>query len=279
MGERSDSKPSVYVVSPSSLTFLWESCKRCFQLHVKYGITQTGTFPAVFRSLDRQQRAFFEGKPTTAFDASLPAGTLLCADLRLCSVPIAIAGTKVSVVFRGNIDCQAQFARGDHGIVDLKTTDPSERHVGLYPRQLHPYAIAGENPAPSFPRLAPITRLGLFCLAPTAMADGPNGTYVYQASGTWVEIDRDDAAFFSFMREVAAVLEFPGLVEPGPSCQTCQRQTALAKLDEGSPTRDVAPTQSAPPKGPRARYAIGATLQELRNFRREFPFAPPPLGP
>jgi hypothetical protein len=272
-----DAIPSAptYAISPSSLTFLWESCKRCFQLHVKYGIKQTGTFPAVFRSLDRHQREFFEGKPTTAFDASLPAGTLLCADLRLCSVPMAIPGTKVSVVFRGNIDCQAQFAQGDNGIVDLKTTDPSDRHVGLYPRQLHPYAIAGENPAPGYPLITPITRLGLFCLAPTGMADGTDGNYVYEASGTWVEIERDDHAFFTYMRDVAAVLEFPRLMDPDPGCQTCQRQAALANLDlQGAQPTRVEAASSPAGEGDINRQSIATTLEELRDFRQEFPLAP-----
>jgi len=274
MATTSKSERSVFVISPSSLTFLWESCKRCFQLQVKYGIRQVGTFPTVFRSLDHQQREFFEGKPTSAFDPSLPVGTLLCADLRLCSAPIPIPGSKTSVVFRGNIDCQAQFTHGDNGIVDLKTTDPSERHVGLYPRQLHPYALAGENPAPSFPRIDRITMLGLFCLAPTGMADGPNDKYVYEASGTWVEIERDDEAFFAFMREVAEVLELPDLMDPDPDCQTCKRQAALENLGSTSASPDRgSPTDSRPTK----KQPIGATLEDLRDFRRAFPLAAPPF--
>src|SRR5688572_2737489 len=122
MTNKRNSERRTFIVSPSDLTFGF-SCPRCFHLKVVHGIAQPGTFPRIFSLMDAAQRAFFEAKPTSALSPALPSGILLCAETRVCSVPIDVPGSMISLIFRGTLDCLIRYDAGGSGIEDFKTTN------------------------------------------------------------------------------------------------------------------------------------------------------------
>ena len=63
----------MYKLSPSSLTFEWDSCKYCFYLRVKHGIYVSGIFPGIFGKMANLTSQFYLGKPSSALVGTAPA--------------------------------------------------------------------------------------------------------------------------------------------------------------------------------------------------------------
>jgi hypothetical protein len=163
--------------------------------------------PSVFSRIDAAQKRFFNGQPTTKLSLHLPPGTVVPGTW-VTSAALAVPGHCSKVVIRGVTDTHLVFSDGTFGITDFKTTTPKPEHVEFYGRQLHAYALALENPGPGKAGLAPITRLGLACFAPTDLVE-LDELFGLRMRATWVEIPRDDEAFFAFLGEVIEVLESP----------------------------------------------------------------------
>ena len=209
-------------LSPSDFTFLWEECRRCFYLKVVENRARPWTpFPGVFKKIDVAENSFFAGKSTKEISAVLPNGTVEYGEMWVESSPILLPGHHDSCFIRGRFDVVTRFFDGTFGVVDFKTTEINEPYIALYSRQLHAYAYALENPAFGRLHLAPISRLGLFCLDPTElMSLGPE-RYGLVMAPSWVEVERDDAEFTEFLDEVLDVLEQPTPPLPGAKCEFC----------------------------------------------------------
>lgn len=227
-------EPLRFQISPSSLTFEYDGCKRCFQLHARLGIRQIAIFPGVCSTLDNDQRKALEGQPTSLLGADLLAGTLRCKALRLKSTPIAIPGTRVELVIAGSIDCHVELAGNKHGIIDFKTIEPTDPRIAHYARQLHAYALAAENPAPGVSGFDPVVLLGLMCFAPRGMTVR-KADYWERFEPSWIGVDRNDASFVRFLKEVADVLESPELADPNPKCEFCRRDSDVVALSRAKP--------------------------------------------
>jgi hypothetical protein len=107
--------------------------------------------------------------------------------------------------------------------VDFKTCDRNETHIPLYSRQLHAYTLALERAAPGRFALAPIRRLGLLVFEPRTFAN--NGTL--EGGLVWIEVERNDTAFFQFLKNVADVLGLPTPPESNPKCEWCRYREAV----------------------------------------------------
>lgn len=225
-------------LSPSDLTFLYEECRRCFWMKVVRGIPRPRTpFPKVFTLLDAQTKRFFEGKRTREVAPSLPPGRVTHGERAVRSGRLLVSGQERPVLLAGRFDAAFRFDDGTFGLVDFKTTLPRGDHVGLYGRQLHAYALAAENPAPSSLCLRPVTQLGLLCIEPTKMVRHRGGI-AYAGQPHWVAIPRDDDAFLAFLGEVVSVLERKGPPLPAPGCGFCDYLTtgALALIAHQVPS-------------------------------------------
>jgi len=207
-----------FTLSPSDLTFLWDGCKFCFYMKVRHKITYHAPFPGMFGTMGDLTSRFYLDKPAVLLSPGLPAGIVRYKEMWVKSAPISFADIDSHCVIRGRFDAVIEFEDGSFGVVDYKTSNASQEKAAFYSRQLSAYAYALENPAPGTLHLSPVTRLGLFILTPQRYEEIASGEAAFVTAATWMDVPRDDPAFFSFLGGVMAVLEAD---DPPPSAETC----------------------------------------------------------
>ena len=209
-----------YKLSPSSLTFLWDECPRCFYLQLVRGINRPAmAFPKIFTRIDSLMKGLFAGKETSVLDPALPPGRVTLQGKRVTSEVITFPGVQAAGDIQGLFDSILAFEDGSYAVVDFKTSSPSIEHIGFYGRQLSAYAYALEHSAPGGLHLAPVTHLGLLYLDPVDIEHGANHKrIVYGGEVTWQEVPKDEEAFLAFLRGVLEVLALP---EPPPAKEGC----------------------------------------------------------
>ena len=208
-----------YKLSPSDLTFLYKSCKHCFVLRVKHGISQPSIpLPGVFSTIASLQKDHYSGRRTEEFCPQLPPGMVKYGEQRVQSIPVQFDDLESTCFISGRFDVVAELDDGSFAVMDFKTGNPSEEKVEMYGRQLHAYALALENPAQGALQLSPVSRMGLLYYTPDSCEYTGNDRQVLEGQMTWHEVKRDDAAFRSFLHEVVALLDGP---LPDPDLETC----------------------------------------------------------
>jgi PD-(D/E)XK nuclease superfamily len=209
-------------LSPSDFAFLWEECKRCFYLKVVKGFDRPRTaFPTIFGTIDRAMTGCYDGMPSQAIATGMPDGVIRAGQRWVRSRPIDLGMGGRACCISGRLDALIEFSDGSYGVVDFKTSSVGGAHVPLYSRQLHAYAYALENPARGQPILGQVSRLGLLVFQPGGYAHQMDQTAALTGEVRFVEIPRNDAAFFDFLRQVAEVLSLSVPPEPSPSCPWC----------------------------------------------------------
>jgi hypothetical protein len=212
---------TIYKISPSDLTFLWDGCRRCFYLKVKHNIGYRGPFPGMFGKMGDLTSKYYLDKPASELSPELPAGIVKFREKWVKSVPISFADTASQCVIKGRFDAIMAFEDGSYGIIDYKTSDSSEEKAAFYSRQLSAYAYALENPAPGALSISPITRLGLFIITPHRFERMPNGEFAFVTRTTWMDVPRDDVTFLALLREVVTLLDMPTPPDPAEDCGLC----------------------------------------------------------
>ena len=208
-------------LAPSDLTFLWAECQRCFWLKARGVLKRpSAPFPKVFTRLDNQTKDFFFNKRSEEMADGLRPGHVAFGDRWVRSRPLPVPGHDTQVMLQGKIDTALSFDDGSHGIIDFKTSEPKAGHVPFYGRQLHSYALAAENPIEGALDLSPVSQLGLLCVEPIAMI-GVGGTVAFKGATHFLEIERDDDAFYAFLSQVLFLLERPAPPDPAPKCGYC----------------------------------------------------------
>ena len=66
----------MYKISPSDLTFSWDTCKYCFYLKVKHNIVLRGVFPGIFGRMANLTSQFYLGRSTADISPALPPGII-----------------------------------------------------------------------------------------------------------------------------------------------------------------------------------------------------------
>jgi len=84
---------------------------------------------------------------------------------------------------------------------------------------LHAYAL--EHPEPRKLALSPVTKLGLLYFYPDNINQQSIDRLNYGAEIVWVEVEKDEQGFLSFIDKVLDVLELPEAPGHSPSCQWC----------------------------------------------------------
>lgn len=216
------SETPIFTLSPSDLTFLWESCRRCFWLKNRAKFRRpAGAFPRVFTVIDGLMKDHYYTKRTEEISSSLPPGHIAFGGRKVRSKALALDGHEGMLVIAGNIDTAATFDEGGHGIIDFKTSEPRQEHVTFYWRQLSAYALAAENPGRGALHLAPVTHLGLLCVEPIGMS-GANGEVALECDAKYLEVERDDDAYEVFLDQVLTVLENDNPPDPATDCEYCR---------------------------------------------------------
>ena len=85
-----------YKLSPSDITFLYEGCKHCFVLKVKYGIAQPSIpLASVFTKIASLQKEYYSGERTEEFCPDLPPGVVRYGEKRVRSHMLKLPGCAV----------------------------------------------------------------------------------------------------------------------------------------------------------------------------------------
>lgn len=212
---------TIYNLSPSDLTFLWDGCKKCFYLKVKHNLTYRGPFPGMFTKMGDLTSNYFLNRLSGEISPTLPAGIVKLKEKWVKSIPISFPNTASQCVIKGRFDAILSFDNGSYGIIDYKTSDASEEKAAFYSRQLSAYAYALENPAPNALSLSPITRLGLLIITPERFERIPNGELAFVTKTTWMDVPRDDTTFLALLEEVVTLLDMTNPPEPDEDCGLC----------------------------------------------------------
>lgn len=212
---------TLYKLSPSDLTFLWEGCKQCFYFKVKHNLVYQGGFPSIFGKMANLTSEFYHKKPTYEIWPELPDGRIILKEKYVKSSPITVPGLEAQAYIRGRFDAVIAFDDGSYGIVDYKTSETKNEHASFYSRQLSAYAYALENPDENALHLAPVSRLGLLVVTPERFEKTNTMEVAFINRTTWVEVERDEEAFIGFIGEVLSVLESPSVPVPSASCALC----------------------------------------------------------
>ncbi len=181
--------------------------------------------PSIFSKIAGMQKTYFDLKRTADVHPLLPPGVVAYGEKFVQSVPISFPEFATTCYIKGRFDNVVRFDDGTYGVIDFKTSTPQHANHANYGRQLHAYTYALEHPAPGALTLSPISKLGLLCLEPTALAaNGP--AFALACDPVWIEIQRDDETFMAFVREVLQVLDAPDPPPPSEGCVFCQYRDA-----------------------------------------------------
>ena len=105
-------------------------------------------FPSIFGNIDLLMKKMFSGKRTEELLPDLPPGQVLFSGKWVESVPIQFSNQSNSYFIRGIFDSVLQFDDGSYAVIDFKTSQPNQKHIEFYGRQLRAYAYALQHPAP-----------------------------------------------------------------------------------------------------------------------------------
>lgn len=214
---------TLFKLSPSDLTFLWDECQRCFYLKVVKKFNRPAMpFPKIFTQIDRLMKEFFFELPTEEISSELPPGRVAYSSKWVNSQPISFPHHSASCFIRGVFDTVLQFSDGTYAVVDFKTTKPHPDHIPFYSRQLHAYSFALEHARLDSFSLRPITRMGLLCVEPFVMRRLEAENLAYEGMVTWMECPKDDGNFLAFIDSVLTVLDAPVPPSPTETCSFCK---------------------------------------------------------
>jgi hypothetical protein len=212
-----------WTLSPSDFAFLWEECKRCYYLKItRHFRRPRSVMPKIFTTIDAKMKKYFSAKGTDSISPLLPTGVIDTNVSWVQSVPLSIPGHTSTCTIKGKLDTVLRFDGGTYAVVDFKTSETRSRHIPLYSRQLHAYALALENAAPEKLSLSPVIKLGLVVFDPRTFSRGNDGSASLVGPLKWIEISRDDPTFLIFLQDVLDVLERPVPPEASPNCEWCQ---------------------------------------------------------
>jgi len=237
---RSDNEtnPKVYTLSPSDFAFLWQECRRCFYRKVvQRTYRPRSPMPRVFNTIDSKMKDRLGDAPLHEFVCGAPEARVHSFDGRVLSEVYRSRSGGPGIRIKGIYDTVLSLRTGAFGIVDLKTSDVCPKLAETYGRQLHGYAFALEHPESKLNRLAPIERLGLIAFEPTRFASRSDGTAALVGRNVWVEIARHDNAFFTYLDEVAMLLDSEVLPAPGENCSYC-RFLLNSKQENWDPSKE-----------------------------------------
>jgi len=211
-----------YKLSPSDLTFSYEGCKRCFYQKVVNNIAQPSIpLPSIFSKIAGLLKNHYDSKHTSELHADLPPGIVSYGEKNVRSSVIQLPNHDATCYISGRFDVVISFEDGTYGVIDYKTSNPSRESARMYNRQLHAYAYALEHPAPGKLALSPVTKLGLLYFYPDDINQQSIERLNYGAEITWIEVEKDEEGFLSFIDGVLDVLELPEAPEHSPNCQWC----------------------------------------------------------
>ena len=259
-----------YKLSPSDLTYLFDGCKFCFWLKVKFGISQPSMpMPGIFSAIAGKQKEFYADKSTKDFCKDLPDGVVLYGERPVYSKSLKFDGLNNECHIRGRFDFVIKFDDGSYGVIDCKTASPSEAKAEMYGRQLQAYVYALENPENGALQLSPISKLGLIFFEPFSFEQSDPELQSFQGKAIWIEVERNDGRFMQFLHEVLSVLDKESPPDPSPDCNWCQyriRMKSLNLAENGSSTQTLQQVAVDSPLCPRCNSPMNLRKGKFGEF-------------
>ena len=108
-------------ISPSNLTFLWHSCKKCFYNHHVYKNRRPMTMPLVGKMASLSEESFLE-KNSNEIDESIPSGKIISTQKSLKAIVETDELLFRQYTVSGKTDLLVEFEDGSFGIFDCKNT-------------------------------------------------------------------------------------------------------------------------------------------------------------
>lgn len=204
----------LYKLSPSDFAYLWNDCKHCYYQKVKFGITYSSPFPAMFGRINKLLQTSIMGMNLRDVHPDLPSGVITVQEGFMKSKQIPGTNTYLS----GRFDILTKLDDGTHAIIDFKITTPDEEKIfKKYSSQLHAYKFALENPIEGEP--LKISKMGAVSINPSEMKL-INGKVVFTTTPTWHPIVENMNNFYKLIKDISAVLNGP-LPPVSATCNLC----------------------------------------------------------
>jgi len=213
----------MYKLSPSDFAYLWIDCKHCYYQKVKFGITYSGPFPAMFGRINNLLQTSIMGMNLQDVHPDLPNGIVEIQEGYMQSKPIP--GT--NVYLSGRFDILSKLTDGTYALIDFKITAPDEEKIfKKYASQLHAYKFALENPADGQAPIK-ISKMGAVSINPDKMKL-VKGKVVFTATPAWHEVKEDMNSFFKLISEISKVLNGKKPL-PSLTCSLCLYRSKFLK--------------------------------------------------
>lgn len=194
---------------------MYEECKLCYCLKVKFGIYQPSMpMPGVFSAMNAIIQDNLVGKNLQVLSKDLPAVEVTGQEGWVESV--LVPGTDVYI--KGKYDLLAKNPDGSYTLVDLKISKPDGDKIDKYQTQLAAYKFALENPKNG--RTVKVSRLALLIFYPEGVAF-ENGIAKVNFPPKWLEIPYNEARFLDFIQPIDKLLSGP-LPKESHTCKWCQ---------------------------------------------------------
>ncbi|EKD57746.1 MAG: hypothetical protein ACD_57C00162G0008 [uncultured bacterium] len=207
-------KNTVYKLSPSDFAYLWQDCKFCYYQKVKFGISHSGVFPAMFGRINSLLQNSIMGMNLKAIQPDLPSGIIEVQEGFMKSIPVEGTNCYIS----GRFDILSKLKDGTNAIIDFKITTPDEEKIQKYASQLQAYKFALENPERGDKPLK-ITKMGVVSINPEEMKL-IDGKVVFTNKPNWHPVENDEVGFYKMIKEISTVLN-GNLPEPSETCNLC----------------------------------------------------------
>ena len=207
----------MYKLSPSDFAYLYEECKHCYYLKVRYKIPRPeGVFPAVFGAINARIQRNLIGHDLRELSPGLPEGIVESQEKVIRSIQIPSTNLYIS----GRYDLLVRQPDNTYMFIDLKLSAPKDEKITQYKTQLWSYAYAFGHPALGKPKR--ITRTGLLVFYPDSVKFS-QGSALLSFPPTWLEVPIDEDGFLEFIREISSLVEGPTPAE-NPNCQWCKHR-------------------------------------------------------
>ena len=227
------------VLPPSSITYLYDECKRCFYFQFRPGIRRPNTpFPSIFSKIDALQREHFANGDSSLISKNLRPGKLVTKEVDIRSKPIRFSDSRVAFSLNGKMDCYYEYADepGTGAILDFKTASPNPKNIEMYSRQLHAYRqILMNQLEPKVP-LQKIDELGIYYWVPgkyESLAHKNNPLKRRDFLGgdvQYISLPIDESGFIDFLGGIGELLRNNELPEPGEKCSFCKHTEQVHAL-------------------------------------------------
>lgn len=214
----SSSAPFRTRISPSDLTFLWSSCKRCFWLKYRIGFELPSVFPGIVNALSSRQEAWYKASSSAEFSTGLPAGRVHSSNKLCSSAPLTLGDDVTPFILSGKYDFLLAYDDGTFGIVDTKLSTKIGK-VELYWPQLAAYRYMLAAPSKGEARIC--QTLGLMIWLPTSASRRADGSLTIGFDAVYEEVVVAEDRFKELMREVLVCLASKTAPEIS-DCDVCQ---------------------------------------------------------